>query len=85
MTPWQEYLLEVYDEIKALIVGSGFLICVICFLFGMEKMDKTYFIYGLICLAMGVAVAVFFPSKHILKRLLKWDKDKEKMSYDTMA
>lgn len=85
MTTWQEYLLEVYDEIKALIVGSGFLSCVIFFLFGVEKMDKTYLIYGLICLAMGFAVSALFPSKHILKRLLKWDKDKEKMRYDTMA
>ena len=83
MTTWQEYLLEVYDEIKALIVGSGFLSCVIFFLFGVEKMDKTYLIYGLICLAMGFAVSALFPSKHILKRLLKWDK--EKMRYDTMA
>ena len=83
MTTWQEYLLEVYDEIKALIVGSGFLSCVIFFLFGVEKMDKTYLIYGLICLAMGFAISALFPSKHILKRLLKWDK--EKMRYDTMA
>ena len=76
MTTWQEYLLEVYDEIKALIVGSGFLSCVIFFLFGVEKMDKTYLIYGLICLAMGFAISALFPSKHILKRLLKWDKEK---------
>ena len=31
MTAWQEYLLEVYEETKALIVGSGFLSCVIFF------------------------------------------------------
>lgn len=72
MTPWQEYLLEVYDEIKALIVGSGFLSCVVFFIFGVEKLNKTYFIYGLLCLAMGFAVSALFPSKHILKRLLKW-------------
>ena len=52
MTVWKEYLLEVYDEIKALIVGSGFLSCVIFIMFGAETMDKTYFIYGLICLAV---------------------------------
>lgn len=83
MTVWKEYLLEVYDEIKSLIVGSGFLSCVIFIMFGVETMDKTYFIYGLICLAVGFAISALFPSKHILKRLLKWDK--EKMRYDTMA
>ena len=75
MTVWQEYLLEVYDEIKALIVGIGFLSCVVFFLFGVEKLDKTYFIYGLLSLAMGFAVSILFPSKHILKRLLKWQQE----------
>ena len=31
MTVWQEYLLEIYDEIKVLIVGIGFLSCVVFF------------------------------------------------------
>lgn len=72
MTAWQEYLLDVYNEIKALIVGIGFLSCVVFFIFGVEKMDKTYLIYGLLSLVMGFAVSALFPSKHILKRLLKW-------------
>lgn len=75
MTVWQEYLLEIYDEIKVLIVGVGFLSCVVFFLFGVEKLDKTYLIYGLLSLVMGVAVSVLFPSKHILKRLLKWQQE----------
>lgn len=75
MTPWQEYLLEVYAEIKALIVGIGFLSCAVFFLFGVEKMDKTYLIYGLLSLVMGLAVSALFPSKHILKRLLKWQQE----------
>lgn len=75
MTVWQEYLLEIYDEIKVLIVGVGFLSCVVFFLFGVEKLDKTYLIYGLLSLVMGLAVSALFPSKHILKRLLKWQQE----------
>ena len=72
MTPWHEYLMDVYVVCKVLIVGTCTPIGVIQACVGLDEYDSKRAIWGLLLALFGVAIPMLLPTQEILIKLLEW-------------
>lgn len=72
MTPWHEYLMDVYITSKFLIalicIPSG--VCIACL--GSDTCSFKTLVCGLILAFLGVAIPVLLPTQQLLIKLLGW-------------
>lgn len=72
MTPWHEYLMDLYITSKILIailcIPSG--LCIACF--GADTYNFKTLVCGFILAFLGVALPALLPAQQILIKLLGW-------------
>ena len=72
MTPWHEYLMDVY-------ITAKFLIAIICITIGiiitcvsLEEHEVTRAAWGLLLVFLGVVIPLLTPTVQVLVKLLEW-------------
>nr|DAS92515.1 MAG TPA: hypothetical protein [Caudoviricetes sp.] len=72
MTPWHEYLIDVYITSKFLIAGTCFPIGIIITCVSLEENGLRRAVWGFLLAFLGLAIPVLLPSPQILIKLLEW-------------
>ena len=72
MTPWHEYLMDVYVTCKALIAVTCIPIGVIQTCVGLDVGDSKRITRGLLLVFLGLAISLLLPTQAILIKLLEW-------------
>ena len=72
MTPWHEYLMDVYVTCKALIAVTCIPIGVIHACVGLDVYDSKRVIWGCLLALFGLAIPLLLPTQEILIKLLEW-------------
>ena len=72
MTPWHEYLMDVYITCKALIAVTCIPAGITITCLGLDFYDLKKIIGGFILAFLGVAIPLLLPTQAILVNLLEW-------------
>lgn len=72
MTPWHEYLMDVYVTCKVLIAGACIPIGVIQTCVGLDEYDSKRAVWGFLLALFGLAIPMLLPTQAILIKLLEW-------------
>lgn len=69
MTPWHEYLMDVYITCKVLIAGTCIPIGIIITCIGLDFYDFKRIVGGFLLALLGVAIPMLLPTQAILIKL----------------
>lgn len=72
MTPWHEYLMDVYVACKVLIAGACIPIGIIQMCVGLDVYGSNRVVWGFLLALLGVAIPMLLPTQEILIKLLEW-------------
>lgn len=72
MTPWHEYLMDVYVTCKVLIAGTCIPIGILQTCVGLDVYDSKRVVWGFLLALLGLAIPMLLPTQEILIKLLEW-------------
>ena len=72
MTPWHEYLMDVYVTCKILIAITCIPIGLLISFVSLDLEDLKRAIWGAILVFLGVIIPVLSPTPQVLIKLLEW-------------
>ena len=72
MTPWHEYLVDVYVTCKALIAVTCIPIGIIITGASLDAHELTRAAWGLLLVFLGLAIPLLTPTVQVLVKLLEW-------------
>ena len=72
MTPWHEYLMDVYITTKALIAITCIPIGIIITGANLDEDKVTRAVWGVILIFLGLAIPLLTPTVQVLIKLLEW-------------
>ena len=72
MTPWHEYLMDVYVTCKALIAVTCIPIGLIITCTSLDRYNLKQAVWGLLLAFLGLAIPLLLPTQQVLIKLLEW-------------
>ena len=72
MTPWHEYLIEVYITAKFLIAVKCIPIGIIITGANLDEDEVTRAVWGVLLIFLGLAIPWLSPTPQVLVKLLEW-------------
>ena len=72
MTPWHEYLMDVYVTCKVLVAGTCIPIGIMKMCVGLDVQDSKRVVKGFLLALLGLAIPMRLPTQVILIKLLEW-------------
>ena len=72
MTPWHEYLMDVYVTCKALIAVTCIPIGLLITCTSLDRYNLKLAVWGVLLAFLGLAIPLLLPTQQVLIKLLEW-------------
>lgn len=74
MTPWQEYLVHIYDTCKYLIACMSICIGIIIMCMGGATDNVKLIVWGVIIAVLGLTISMLLPPESLFIKILGWER-----------